>query len=340
MVKGLPGFTPGAPCLSAPNYFAAPLRTVSFLARIHRSEGAIIPVKRLAHRTLTAALLAAFAAVPSLAQTPTAQRAPVQPLVQTQAINPLQIEPDANQTREQLNVLLNRHPSGLRRILALDSTLLSNPAYLASYPGLAAFLAAHPDIARNPSFYIGNGDDFHRNPRSPVLDLTAEVLGGMAAFIGVGIAIGLMTWLIRTFVDYRRWSRLSKVQAEVHSKLMDRFNSNEDLLAYIKSPAGAKFLESSPITLDPGPRTLGAPLGRILWSLQGGVVLMCAGIGLWIVSARVEAEAAQAIQAFGVLALALGTGFVISAIISYGVARKLGLIEPAPQAPSSESAGA
>ena len=276
----------------------------------------------------------------ALAQTPAAERPPVQPLAQPQSLAALQIEQDANQTREQLNDLLNRHPSGLRRILALDPTLLTNQAYLASYPGLAAFLAAHPDIARNPSFYIGSGGDFYRTPRSPVLELSSEVLGGMAAFIGVGIAVGLMTWLIRTFVDYRRWSRLSKVQAEVHTKLMDRFSSNEELLAYIKSPAGAKFLESTPITLDPGPRTLGAPLGRILWSLQGGVVLMCAGIGLWIVSARVGAEAAQAMQAFGVLALALGTGFVVSAIISYVVSRKLGLIEPMPQNPPSESTGA
>lgn len=298
-------------------------------------------MNRLTCRTFTTVLLAAaLAAMPALAQTPAAERAPALPLAQPQAVTQVQIAQDANQTREQLNELLNRHPSGLRRILALDPTLLTNQAYLSSYPGLAAFLAAHPDIARNPSYYIGSGDDYHRTPRSPVLDLTAEVLGGMAAFIGIGIAIGLMIWLIRTFVDYRRWSRLSKVQAEVHSKLMDRFGSNEELLAYIKSPAGAKFLESSPITLDPGPRTLGAPLGRILWSLQGGGVLMCAGIGLWIVSARVGDEAAQAIQAFGVLALALGTGFVISAIISYVVARKLGLIEPALQAPPSESAGA
>lgn len=281
-----------------------------------------------------------MAAIPALAQSTIPDRVPVRSAAEPQSPAALQIEQDANQTREQLQDLLNRHPSGLRRILALDPTLLTNQAYLSSYPSLAAFLTAHPDIARNPSFYIGSGDDYYRTPRSPVLELSAEVLGGMAAFIGVGIAVGLMTWLIRTFVDYRRWSRLSKVQSEVHTKLMDRFSSNEELLAYIKSPAGAKFLESSPIKLDPGPRSLGAPLGRILWSLQGGVVLMSAGIGLWIVSARVGAEAAQAMQAFGVLALALGTGFVVSAIISYGVSRKLGLIEPAPQTPPSESNGA
>jgi len=202
-----------------------------------------------------------------------------------------------------------------------------------------AFLAAHPEIARNPAFYLGTGDDnFRREPEDKVLELWTGVLAGMAAFLGVGIAVGLITWLIRTFVDYRRWSRLSKVQSEVHTKLLDRFSSNEELMAYIQSPAGAKFLESSPIKLDAGPRTLGAPLGRIMWSVQGGVVLICAGIGLWFVSGRASAEAAQAVQSFAVLALALGIGFVASAIISYGIARKLGLIDQAP-ATHTETSG-
>ena len=298
-------------------------------------------MKRLVRRTITAALLAsALAALPALAQAPAADRAPAQPVVQAQNPASLQREPDASRTREELGELLNRHPSGLRKILALDPTLLTNQSYLAPYPGLAAFLAVHPEIARNPSYYLGSGDDYYRAPRSPALELTTDILGGMAAFLGVGIAIGLIAWLIRTFVDYRRWSRLSKVQADVHTKLMDRFSSNEELLSYIKSPAGAKFLDSTPIKLDPGPRTLGAPLGRILWSLQGGVVLVCAGAGLWIISARFADEAAQAFQSFGILALALGTGFVVSAIISYGVARRLGLIDPAPQTQPSESAGA
>jgi len=36
--------------------------------------------------------------------------------------------------------------------------------------------------------------------------------------------------------------------------------------------------------------------------------------------------------ALGVLAIALGIGFLISAILSYGISRRLKLIEPAPDA--------
>jgi hypothetical protein len=148
-----------------------------------------------------------------------------------------------------------------------------------------------------------------------------DVLNGLGIFAGFGLAVGLLVWLIRTLVDYRRWSRLAKVQTDAHTKLLDRFTANEDLLAYIQSPAGAKFLESSPISLDATPRSVGAPLGRILWSVQGGVVLIAGGIGLHIVGGRVTDAASQAasqsLHALGVIGIALGVGFVISAIISF-----------------------
>jgi hypothetical protein len=146
--------------------------------------------------------------------------------------------------------------------------------------------------------------------------------------------------LTKTLIDYRRWNRLSKVQTEVHTKLLDRFSNNEDVLAYIKSPAGSRFLESAPIALDAGPRSIGAPLGRILWSVQAGVVLVAGGVGMIIVAGRVAEEAAQPMHALGTLGIALGLGFVISALVSYLISHRLGLIErqapaPRPEAPVS-----
>jgi hypothetical protein len=165
------------------------------------------------------------------------------------------------------------------------------------------------------------------------------MLNVLGVFVGFGMAIGLLVWLIRTFVDYRRWSRLSRVQTDVHTKLLDRFTANNDLLAYIQSPAGARFLESTPITLDAAPRSMGAPLSRILWSMQGGVVLTAGGIGLWVISGRVTQSSAEWFQALGVLGLALGIGFLVSAIISFAISHRLGLIEAPPPAPRTELAG-
>jgi hypothetical protein len=159
------------------------------------------------------------------------------------------------------------------------------------------------------------------------MELWQDVIQGLAIFGGFGMAIWVVVWLIRTIVDYRRWSRLAKVQTDAHTKLLDRFTANEDLLRYMQSPAGAKFLESSPIRLDAGPRGVGAPLGRILWSLQGGVVLVAVGIGLQMVTGQVRDEGQQVIQALGILAVAAGVGFIISAVVSYVISQRLGLIE-------------
>jgi hypothetical protein len=249
-------------------------------------------------------------------------------------------QPDAHRTREELSRLLEHYPPSLRNVLALDPGLLSSQSYLASYPSLVSFLNAHPEIAHNPSYYVGEGS-FSRpqDHATQVLEMWKDTLAGLAALAGFGMGIGLVVWLIRTLVDYRRWNRLAKVQTEVHTKLLDRFTANNDLLAYIQSPAGSKFLQSSPIMLDAGPRSVGAPLGRILWSVQGGVVLMAGGIGLQVVSSRVADDASQPLHALGVLGIALGLGFLVSAIISFVISQRLGLIEPPAPALRTETHG-
>ena len=250
---------------------------------------------------------------------------------------PTEEQPDAQRTKDELRQLLEHYPPTLRKVLALDPTLLSNPRYLAPYPGLVSFLNDHPEIARNPSFFVGEPPEAPQDSRSRAIDMWREVFQNLGVFAGFSLAAGMLIWLIRTVVDYRRWIRLSKVQTDVHNKLLDRFTANDDLLSYIQSPAGSKFLESSPIKLDVAPRSIGAPLGRILWSLQGGLVLLSGGIGLHVVGERVRDEAAQPLHALGILAIALGIGFVFSAIISYVISHRLGLIDQAPAAPRTES---
>jgi len=247
-------------------------------------------------------------------------------------------QPDAERTKQDLSGLLDRYPPALRGVLALDPGLLSNPAYLAPYPALASYLHEHPEVARDPIFYIGDGSNSHFG-RDPVIEMWERVWNDLSIFLGFSLAIGLLVWLIRTLVDYRRWSRLSKVQTEVHTKLLDRFTANEELLAYIQSPAGSRFLQSSPITLDAAPRSVGAPLGRILWSVQGGIVLVACGVGLLFVSGQVTALAAPTLHGLGVLGIALGLGFVISAIISFVISQRLGLIDSAPAGPRAEITG-
>lgn len=253
-------------------------------------------------------------------------------------------EQDAAETRQQLETILSRYPPALGRVLRLDPTLLKDPAYLAPYPALAEFLARHPEVAHNAGYFLsfvrGAGD---YSPPPEIRSEGAVLFQQMAEGLAVGVVfftvMGTFAWLVRLLVDYRRWSRLAKVQTDAHNKLLDRFTANDELLAYMRTPAGSRFLESAPIALDPGHRTIGAPFGRILWSIQAGVVLAAGGLGLQFVSSRVQAGVAEPLFALGVLGLALGAGFVISALVAYFLSRRLGLLEPAAAAVGANAAG-
>jgi hypothetical protein len=253
---------------------------------------------------------------------------------------------DARQTREALDELLKRYPPTLGRVLKLDPGLLENPAYLSPYPGLAGFLAQHPEVSRSPRYFLANVDatDYYSTP--PDRDLEAirmwrSMMAGLVMFLVFIIVTATLGWLVKTLIDYRRWHRLSKVQSEVHTKLLDRFSANEDLLAYVQSPAGRSFLESAPIALDAGAPALGVPLRRILWAVEAGLVLAAGGTGLIFVSGRVVADVRDPLFVIGVLALSLGAGFVLSAIVSFLLSKRLGLFErpPSQGGDRSEPAG-
>jgi hypothetical protein len=258
-------------------------------------------------------------------------RRPAQPPASTDALRRLAPgSVDAEATRGELIEILRKHPPAVARVLKLDPSLMRSEEYLSSYPALKDFLAAHPDIQQNASYYLGQiytGLDFDRQPPNPRMQLVEGTLAGLAAFTGLAITIATLVWLVRTILNQRRWNRLSKIQAEVHSKLMDRFSSNEELLTYVQTPSGKRFLESGPSPLEEGPPTIGAPLSRILWSVQIGVVMLVLGLGLLFVSGRTIEEIREFFFICGCLALALGAGFTVSAAAAYALSRKLGLFD-------------
>ncbi|MGI8671156.1 MAG: hypothetical protein ACR2LU_00955 [Luteitalea sp.] len=251
------------------------------------------------------------------------------------------IEQDAQQTREQLRQILDQHPPSLREVLRLDPALLSDQRYLAPYPRLAAFLAAHPEVARSPVFHLGApGLDLRpRDARRDALDLWRELLQSVsvgAVLLGLGLSV---LWLVRTLLDYLRWQRISRVQVETHSKVLDRMTSSEDLLTYMQTPAGRQFLESAPIALDGARSTpMSAPLSRILWSVQAGLVIGLAGGALQFVSRSVVEDVAQPLHVLGILLLAIGVGFVLSAVIAFLLSRHLGLMRPGATEPADHAA--
>jgi hypothetical protein len=290
-------------------------------------------------RALAAVLLAALIAAPSAAQeaprplAPRTPEAPRQPRLPPELLT--RDDGNAPETQRRLYELLQAYPPSLGQVLSLDPTLLTNQAYLDPYPALAAFLAQHPEIAHNPGFFLGGFQVSRRfdynDPKVVVIRTVQETLAGVAFLIGFLTVIGAITWVLRSVIEHRRWLRVSKTHTDTHTKLLDRMTSNEDLLAYMQSPAGRRFLEAAPIPLDSGPRALAAPLGRILWSVQAGFVVVFAGGGLMYSSARFAGnstftELELPLFVVGATAVAIGAGFVVSSIVAYALSRRLGLL--------------
>lgn len=228
------------------------------------------------------------------------------------------------EVREQLTRLLQRHPDELWMLLKLDPALMTNDAFMSGYPEVQELLVRHPEILKNPRFYLSQF-------RSPAQErsVLGDVIEILAAVGGIGLSVVALAWLIRTLIEQKRWKQLSRTQSEVHNKILDRFNTSEQLLEYIRTPAGGKFLESAPIPLHaerpPGGRP--ALATRIVWSVQLGVVTAIAGLGMLLLSAVFEKDAAQGLFALGAIALCLGAGFIASAFVSLYLSRRLGLWE-------------
>ena len=289
---------------------------------------------RHARHALAALVFAVFLAAPALAAGQSAPaRVQAQPAPGAVAGRLVIVEnTDAGEIRSRLNEILANYSPSLGRVLKLDPTLLANADYLAPYPALAQFLAQHPEVGRDPGYFLADvqmpSSAWDRTPADREREYWRETFAGVLFFIGFLFLAGVLVWLIKTLLDYRRWLRLSKIQAEAHNKLLDRFAANEELLGYVGSEAGRHFLASSPIALDAAESASPAPVRRILWAIEAGCVLAAAGAGLLGISRQVSAVS-QPMLALGILAIALGAGFVLAAGVSYVLSRRLGLIPTA-----------
>src|SRR4051794_17267502 len=199
-----------------------------------RAEDLRMPKKLISLLFAAAIATTAFAQAPATATSSTT----------TATTTTVVTDSDSQETREAFDSVLRRYPTEVSRVLKLDPSLMTNQSYLANYPALAAFLSQHPEVAHSPAFFLSGisvpDDGTRETAPERVWRSTME---GLAIFSIFALITAVLIWLVRTIIDHRRWSRISKVQADVHNKLMDRFTTNDELLAYIQTPAGKRFLE-------------------------------------------------------------------------------------------------
>ncbi|MDR3676554.1 MAG: hypothetical protein P4N24_13765 [Acidobacteriota bacterium] len=219
--------------------------------------------------------------------------------------------------RGALDRFLDKHPEIENDVLGNPPTM-SDPRYLHEHPELQAFLESHPLVKADPRAFL-SPIKWRYYPRR-------SALGDLVPFLAWGCFLLAVFWVVRTLVENRRWNRSFKMHEDVQAKLIEKFASGQDFNAFMQSDTGRRLLEWTPPVMDTTARGLPNPLGRIFWSLQAGLVLLVVGLGLLGVRGGMAANAAPPLLFFGTLAMTLGTGFILSALVSYGLSKHLDLI--------------
>lgn len=274
-------------------------------------------------------------------------RAQTAPAAKAQPVAAPISEEDLSTTQDQLLQLLRTSPK-LTTVVARDPSLLSDQEYVnRNNPQLAQFLVQHPDIARNPEYYLFTHLETRGGRRDQALeravwpdmqeqwhpDSTAvRIAEPFLALCAFACFLGALVWMIRQIIENRRWARIFKLQSDVHGRLIEKFGTTQELASYMGTEAGRRFLEAAPIPVgfEPEQRMPNA-VARVLWPLQIGVVLVLLGIGFLFLR-HAEPDMNIPMLVVGTLVLMPGIGFILSAGITWVLAGRLGLI---PESPSS-----
>lgn len=142
-----------------------------------------------------------------------------------------------------------------------------------------------------------------------------EALGPMIGVIGMMVVIA---WIVRIVTTSRRQTKMAALQAEMQEKLLDKFGSSEEVISYLESDAGRQFLDTA--TFEPS-----NPYKRILGSIQSGLILAFAG-GAFLFLRGQLTGADDAFVFLGALSLALGLGFLFSAVATFVLSKSWGLV--------------
>jgi hypothetical protein len=129
-------------------------------------------------------------------------------------------------------------------------------------------------------------------------------------------------WTVNILVEAYRARQRMRIAADFHSKLLERVNSTQEFGAFLSTTGGARFLDSLTVTHEGGPHV------RILRAAQSGLMLLALGIGLFLYgsSRDIPGRADDAVFLFATVAASLGIGLLLSAGASYGLSKRMGLM--------------
>ncbi len=144
---------------------------------------------------------------------------------------------------------------------------------------------------------------------------TAEQLAMMVVMPTMFLFIA---WVVKMGYANARQKRMAAMQGEMQRRLLEKFDSTEDLVTFMNSETGRRFAEAE--SLEPS-----SPYSKVLGSVQVGIILTLASIGMLVID-RTMSFGGEGLAVPGILGLTIGVGFLLSAAVSYRLSKAWGLI--------------
>jgi len=140
--------------------------------------------------------------------------------------------------------------------------------------------------------------------------------------IPIVLSLGFFVMVI-AIVYFTTQSRQQRVryQAEVQTKLIERFGTAPELVTFLKSPEGREFLGA----VEAAPKYMAGD--RILAGIRKSIVLGFLGAGFLLLCIPDSLRNDGFLIAGGIL-LALGVGYFVSTLVSLKLSRSWGLVTP------------
>lgn len=135
--------------------------------------------------------------------------------------------------------------------------------------------------------------------------------------------IAFIVWIV-----VNGWQRRHhlKLMTDFNSRLLERMGSVKDFTEFIHTEGGAQFMDNLKVERSPTRAETG-----ILRAIQFGIVLVMLGFGLiatgrYLTYRYSAFDEYEPLMIFGMIALSLGIGFLVSAAASYRLGRMLGVL--------------
>ena len=144
-----------------------------------------------------------------------------------------------------------------------------------------------------------------------------EFLAALFFLIGVPLILG---WLIRIWLNHKKFMKVLQFKAESNARLLDRFGSDPAVLEFLKSEASDRLFEVRTAE-SVSSRTPPPPYTRMLTALQVSCMLVSVGAGLLYIRHYMRDRDSEFFLFLGTLGVSLGVGALLAAAAALVVAR-------------------